>query len=252
MKIIVLVIIFSSKMSYLFSQCQFPVTHTSGSKIINGINVTVTSTGFVDTNSVYCFNTKPYFIGFTWSSGKAQNGAYNFQFDPPVKSVSLNFGGISRTNSHIEIIKLYSNGSHYPIPDKGKLNGCDSMADLTSDGNIIGCNNCYVSGWKETIINGNISSISVFDSVVIGNPAGAIFSFFVCDKSLSEINNLKENFDVIVSPNPFIDKITISAKLKDEYQFRLYNIYGSRLSEIKFNEKLVVETDLLPEGLYLY
>jgi hypothetical protein len=120
MKIIVLVVILISKLSYLFSQCQFPVTHTSGSKIINGINVTVTSTGFVDTNSVFCINAKPYFIGFTWSSGKVKNGAYNFQFNPPVKSVSLNFGGISRNNSNIEIIKLYSNGIHYPILNKGK------------------------------------------------------------------------------------------------------------------------------------
>jgi hypothetical protein len=248
---ILLFVLFGFFFSNLYSQCLYSVNHTSGSKIINGINVNVTSTGFVDTNTVYCINTKPYFIGFKWSTGSAQNGAYSFQFDPPVKSISLNFGGVSNNAANLEIVKLYVNGVHYPILNKGKLNGCDTLADLTSDGNIIGCNNCGLSGWKETVVNGSISSITVFDSVIKGNPGGAIFSLFICDKATSEIS-LEEITDMTVSPNPFMDNIKVNVNFNDECIFKLYNIYGSCIFNKKFNNNIEVMTDFLPKGLYYY
>ena len=160
-KIIILTIIVCLKISTSFGQCTEQVLHLHGSMTINGVLVTVSSSGSVDSNSVYCTNTFPYFVGYNYISGSG-NGIYNFTFSPAVNSITLNFSGISNTSGGHEVVVLTINGLHYSIPSAGSSNSCDPLAVLTSSGDIDGCINCGVSGWNGTTISGTISSLSVF------------------------------------------------------------------------------------------
>lgn len=167
--------------SIALAQCTDQVTIQSGSTAIGCTNVSVTKFGVADYDLVYCpFATTPYMPGYNWSSGISGTGGFVFTFTPPVSGVTLNFSGISYDPSNEEIFKLYVNGSHYAIPNAGTNNACDPMAVLTVSGDIIGCNNCGVSGWNGTSITGPISTIEVIDSLVMGSPNGSLFSLFIC------------------------------------------------------------------------
>lgn len=163
----------------LYAQCTTSnqVTHLSGSVVINGINVTVSSSGNVTNNSVYCASTSPYFIGYNPGPGSG-TGRYIFDFSPAVDSVRLNFSGLSNSGPSVEKIVLRKNGVHYAIPLPGVANGCDAMALLTVEGDVTGCAGCGVSGWSGTRIGGPISQMVVVDTVISGAPNGALFSIF--------------------------------------------------------------------------
>ena len=53
-------LVFSLKVAGLFSQCTFSVSNIKGTKTVGGIQVTVTSSGMVDSNATYCNATLPY------------------------------------------------------------------------------------------------------------------------------------------------------------------------------------------------
>lgn len=178
-KAITLLVLITCISNSSYTQCTTsnPVTHLSGSVVINGINVTVSSYGNVTNNSSYCVATSPYFIGYNPGPGSG-TGAYIFNFSPAVDSVRLNFSGLSNSSPSIERIVLRKNGVHYAIPVPGVANGCDPMAVLTGGGDVEGCAGCGVSGWSGTRIGGPISQMVVVDSVISGSPNGAIFSIF--------------------------------------------------------------------------
>jgi gliding motility-associated-like protein len=167
-----------------FSQCNIPITHTKGDRVIGCTKISVTSLGFADTMRTYCNATTPYFIGANRITSLCGDGSYTFAFSPPIKSATLNFSGISDGVGTREEIKLKLNGFHYKIPTVGSNNGCDPLGVLTIDGNVGPCNNCVVSGWNGTTITGNISTLTVIDTVLNGQPAGALFSLFICNNPI--------------------------------------------------------------------
>ena len=128
------------------AQCTTQVTHTSGTTTIGCTDVTVTQSGTVDVNSVYCASTFPYFIGYNYGT-QSGTGSYTFTFSPPISSATLNVSGLSESGLIYEEVHLYVNGAHYAIPSAGTSNGCDAMAVLTANGDIGACSQCGVSGW---------------------------------------------------------------------------------------------------------
>ena len=163
-------------------QCANQVLHTTGSAMVGGVNVTVTSTGRVDNYSSYCpAVTRPFFIGYNFGTGSG-SGSFTFTFSPPVTGMTLNFSGASCTGSDCEEIRLTINGAHYAMSGPGSNNACDPMAVITGAGDLRGCANCGVSGWSGTTISGPaMSSLTVEDFVVSGTPNGALFSLFLCN-----------------------------------------------------------------------
>lgn len=171
--------------SYGYGQCVNQILNTSGTSVVNGINVTATSNGVVDVNNIYCPATLPYFIGYQYNISSSGLGSYTFNFSPAINAATVNISGISNSPTDKEEVQIYVNGSHYSIPSLGSANGCDTMALLTSSGNIIAPNNTSVSGCLGINLNGTINSITLVDSVLFGSPNGAIFSIFICDSSSS-------------------------------------------------------------------
>ncbi len=231
------------------AQCKNQVTHLSGSAMVNGVNVTVTSSGFAD-NLIYCSSTSPYLIGFKKPSSHG-TGSYTFTFSPPVNFVTLNFSGISNSSSVDEVVKLFVNGSHYSIPSPGIANGCDDLAVLLPSGDIAGCPSCAVSGWSGTTITGPVSFLTVLDTLYMGTlSGGSLFSLFLCEK-----NAIAEQFGnqgVKIYPNPCSDLITVSSSDFVERTFSLFDVLGRLCLKKNFSTTSTVETSQLAEGLYFY
>lgn len=165
----------------LVAQCTDQLMHTSGSAVVAGVNVTVTSVGNTCAWNTYCPGvTQPYFIGYAPGPGSGP-GSFTFTFSPAINGIRLNFSGASSSAPSIEEVRLHINGAHYAMTAPGVANGCDPMALLTVAGDLTGCTGCGVSGWANTNISGfPISTLTVEDFVVGGTPNGSLFSLWIC------------------------------------------------------------------------
>ena len=234
-----------------YGQCSNQVTHINGSKTVNKVAVTVSSSGFVDTFPEYC-KTYPYVIGrHSLANG---SGYYTFDFMPAINSVTLNFSGISLSNKHKEEIVIYVNDNHYRIPSAGGSTDCEPMAVLNSKGNINGCFDCAGSGWYGTTINGPIYKLSILDSVISGTPNGTVFSLFICESvSIPDFSNA--TYPHYFIPNPLSDRTTILLpKTINNVEILLFNAQG-KLVNPKYsieNSVLILDRENLLSGIYYY
>ncbi len=254
-KLALLTIFVTLNVVMLFSQCTNQVMHMEGTMSVNGILVTVNSTGFVDFNTGYCPTTLPYFVGYNYNLMSSGNGTFSFSFSPPVSAATLNFSGISNNSGGSEEVRVYVNGDHFAIPAPGTSNGCDDLAVLTSQGNIAGCQNCTVSGWMGTDISGPVYTLMVEDTVMLGEPAGAIFSLFICDSIATgeKENKFQGNFQVI--PNPFIDQAILHfPQVSQKAMLTLYNSNGQLVRKMNdiTGDQVMIKRDGLVSGFYYF
>jgi hypothetical protein len=234
------------------SQCINQVTHLTGTASIQGVNVSVTSFGVVDTFYSYCPNTFPYFIGYHQPS-TGGTGSYSFTFSPPIDSLTLNFSGITNISGHQEIVKLYINGNHYSIPAVGTANGCDTMSMLLPSGDITGCNSCNVSGWNGTTIIGSISSLTVLDTLNIGlNSGGSLFSLFISKSGFSGLSSPESVPKIYFYPNPFSNQLTFEYLNNKQAIISLYDFLGRQIFQQAFNNSITINTEQFPGGIYFY
>jgi len=237
-----------------FGQCTNQILNLSGTSVVNGVEVSVTSTGIVDSNTDYCASTFPYFVGYNNFAGSG-NGTFKFNFSPAVNSITLNFSGISNVGDDKEIVALSVNGVHYPIPSIGTNNVCDALAVLTTNGDITGCDNCPVSGWNGTTIAGPITSLTVLDSAISGIGNGALFSLFICESAVSNVQKINNKNKHKTFPNPFTEQTTLQIDylLKDA-TLSICNYLGQKVKEIKniSGQTTTIFRDNLPKGLYLF
>ncbi len=108
------------------AQIWVPVTHASGSRVINGRTVTVTSEGSVRTEGTFrhC-GANPYTIGINYNGIP---GSYTFAFSPATTTVRFL---MSATNIG-EVNSFYINGAHYPLTPANlqPLPACDTQFQL--------------------------------------------------------------------------------------------------------------------------
>lgn len=237
-----------SAQSELSAQCTNQVTHTSGTVVVSNSSVTVTSTGCVDVNTVYCPATTPYFIGYSYTTGNSCTGSYTFTFSPAVSAVTLNFSGISSDPVNDEIVVLRVNNSHYAIPAAGTANGCDPMAVLTPSGDIAGCTNCGVSGWSGTTITGPITTLTVSDSVAMGAPVGSIFSLFICPADPQAVAEESHNNTIDLYPNPTVREITLTGT-EASTPFTITDVMGNIVLAGVTNAQ-PIDVSFLAPGMY--
>lgn len=222
--------------------------------MVNGVMVSVTSSGLVETNSLYCNATRPFTVGYNaLNITPSGTGSYTFNFSPPIPAAMLNFSGLSNSANGLEEIRLFVNGTHYQIPSVGAP-GCDSLAVLTPLGNMVACAGCVLSGWNGTQINGPISSITVMDTLIFGSSGGAIFSIFICDSILSDTDQMAVKPNYKLFPNPFSVQTTLQTDLPFKNATLLvYNAFGQPVKAVKniSGQSFTLSRDDLSKGLYL-
>lgn len=175
--IIIIACLFTSKIN---AQCKDQVIHTSGIEVVGETSVKVEQSGKVSVLEDYCPETTPYHVGYSLEDSQSGTGSYIFTFDPPISQARLNFSGISKVVGSTEEIIIYVNGEHYQVKEVGEENNCDDLGIITSKGNIGVPENTSVGGWVGTIIDGPIEQLEIKDTVIVGQPAGALFSLFIC------------------------------------------------------------------------
>lgn len=240
-------LLFASALAFteLPAQCVNQVTHTSDTAIVANSSVSVTSTGCVSVNSVYCASTVPYFIGY---NGSSCTGSYTFNFSPAVSGVTLNFSGLSNDPTNNEIVVLMVNNAHYAIPSPGTANACDPLAVLTPNGDVGACNNCGVSGWNGTTIPGPITTLTVIDSVLMGAPAGSIFSLFICPPDPNTVGDLNGGISFGLYPNPAADQINLMG-IQAATPYMITDVTGNVVLNGIANDKPIDVSSLAP-GVY--
>lgn len=117
------------------AQTYYPVTHTSGSSVIAGNTVTVTSLGTVATPSNYC-GAGPYFIGATNTPGTLSG--YQFNFAPAnATHIRINVTDFQLDDS----VEISVNGSSYTVTN-GMITpfaGCTDGTSATASGGRLAC-----------------------------------------------------------------------------------------------------------------
>jgi hypothetical protein len=66
------------------------------------------------------------------------------------------------------------------------------------------------------------------------------------------INEVKNNDEVILFPNPFTDKINITAKRNELIEFVLYDLISRKIFNQSFTNSTSINTEQLTKGVYLY
>lgn len=233
------------------SQCFKKVTAITGTQVVGGVEVTVTSNGFTGT-SLYCSPlTGPYHVGYDWDSSDCADGSFTFEFSPSITALTLNISGITDSLGSVEEVLILINGQHYPLLSEGVINSCEPLAVLTPEGNIKACLGCGWSGWSETTITGSISSLTVKDSVIMNCPDGAVFSLFICD-SISSVGHEINQYHVRIFPNPSSQQLILDNIPAEGLHVSLINSLGQEMPLVysKAADKLILNTGIYPKGVY--
>jgi hypothetical protein len=235
------------------SQAVHQLEHTVGTEKIQGVKVTVTSSGTVATNTTYCQDSQPYHIG--GDEVKKGDGNYTFEFSPAVSEVMLNFSALSASNDvYGEIVILKVNGVHYEVPEAGEKNNCDELAIITPEGNIAPCHGCYGAGFNGLIIQGPISKLEVKDSCLFGSPAGTLFSLFISDaqKENKEIKSVRAlRLLKIVNDRNHVKVIGIPSKTAELLVFDEDGNEIKRMTQDVKNGQLI-DVSKLKSGYYVF
>jgi hypothetical protein len=95
------------------------------------------------------------------------------------------------------------------------------------------------------------SPLSLFNGSADGYDVDGVFSFNNCDLQskvdFDDIVTMDEESDVVLSPNPFEDKISINNN--DTKNVIIYNYLGSKVKELNNVTDQIDVTDL-PKGIY--
>ena len=237
--------------SLLHSQPMQRIAHLKGSQKINGIDVSVKSSGLVAflSKPTHCNgNTGPYYMGYNTTTYSCATGSYTFSFNPPVAFLNLNVSGLSSSDVYYEELILEVNGHHYSITPHGTQNECEPLAVFTPTGNIAGCEGCSGAGINGIKIEGPIYTLTVIDSVFKGEPAGVVFGLFMGYISLVEDISYKVNAYKIESSSG--SSLIIQG---DNVDVQLVSITGPSISE-KFNHfssdpYITVDITKYPKGV---
>ncbi len=172
------------------AQIYYPVTHTSGTQLVGGINTTVTSGGLVGSLN-YC-GADPFRIGSINTPTGLQDGYgyYNFSFSSPVTAFRIIVAGLNPG----EVDSVFVNGVYYPLPGSSfstYTGSCNQLTAQILNGNIV--SNPVSSGGPgsggQIDVNGStISSIRISANGISGG-SGNAFSLLIATTGVFASNN---------------------------------------------------------------
>lgn len=171
----ILLINFALSITYAYAQCTYSqAMHTSGTQQVGCSTVTVTSSGEVGVgSSVFC-SYGPYKLGGNSS------GSYTFSFSPPVSGFKVNLEPLDNHNGKVEELVVYINGSFYPLTNAGTPDGCWDPVIVWPPGTIRADPAFFWGSGQDIEVSANISTLTLENNIVSGQPAGFVVSLYVC------------------------------------------------------------------------
>lgn len=233
---------------FVNGQCSNPVFHEIGNDTINGVVVTVSSSGSASLGGT-CLNEIYYYIGVVGI------GSYTFEFSPPIDSLILNFFAINGGPISKEIVSIEVNNNHYFIPQISDHHECsDSLAVITASGDLTGVPYFDVpfgGGCTDLIIPGTIDKITISNSVISGAPNGSLFNLSICT-GVASINSSSELSTIDVFPIPADVELTITAPNNMVLNLKLFDALGKRhaIYPIENGDQTQIDITELPNGIY--
>ena len=238
----------------IFSQGSFRITHLSGTKKINGIDVTVTKAGKADSLH-YCGNDDgPYYLGYNYSSGKAGDGSYTFTFSKPVEEVSINLSALSHNlYNYNEHARFYVNEKHYSVTQVGRKNSCgEEQVIITEMGDVAPCNNCSASGTNGIKIRGPITSFTLECDIITGEPMGFVAGIWMKGMAMMQETVYKYKSELNVSASGESESLLITGDM-EKTSVDIFDKNNTRMPinyESITKEKLVLNLKDYPAGEY--
>lgn len=167
------------------AQTYYPVTHTSGNQVINGITVGVTPLNSPDVRADVCGpNTSPYYIGQHTSNG------YSYTFSSPVTHLRMYFAKLHNQDE----VAFTINGTHYNL-QASDLTAFAGTCGLQNTGTVSANNDLTatsaqgVDGGVQVDIQispAAINNVTVYNNVNGTFPDGAIYSFLFAQDSCNQ------------------------------------------------------------------
>ncbi len=236
------------------AQNQNRILHLKGTQIINGISVTVSSKGNVDSLHYCGEDTGPYYLGYNYKNKGAKNGSYTFSFSEPADEVIINLSAMSHSNTYGEEARIFVNGTHYKVTAIGSNNGCgEAPVYLTPSGDIRPCINCSASGTNGIKIQGPINSITIECIILSGEPMGFVAGVWFKGKGSNE--NIMTSYTTKIGENSagLGMELVISGDLENaELRLNDINLVPIQIS-YKLTEKKMIILDIsaLTPGEYI-
>ena len=244
-------------LTILFNQLHAQKTdrlrHLSGTRTINGIQVTVTQEGAVDSLTYCGDDTGPYFVGNDYSGLGNITGSYIFTFTQPVKEVFLNIAALSVSDTYSEEVQIYVNGSHYFVTDIGHDSGCEPMPIISAEGNIRPCNSCTGSGADKIKIKGPITTLKVTCKILKGEPQGMVMGVYMGEKAKDEITNTLVNYTATIGENAAGKELLIESNQLENAVITLKNSNGYIIAlhyRIIEANRIIIDASDLVKGEY--
>jgi hypothetical protein len=237
------------------------ITHMHGTKTINGIGVKVKCIGAVD-SLYYCEGDAwPFFLGMDPETEESGNGRVIFHFSKPVNDVLINFSGTSDINGHYEEVIIYVNGKHHRLHSPGSKNICEELALVNERGNVVGCKDCSVSGWKGTKIKGPITELMIIDTIISGIPNGTVVSVFMgaeyiapVDTHHTAIENTLINYGYHLSEGTAGKELIVESMQLENSEIILKDEKGNFIPlhfQVIEKNRIIIDISDLPKGEYL-
>jgi hypothetical protein len=162
--------------------CNVQVSHHTGTQSYGCTEVTITEYG--STTIQPSFNN----CGWGFFAGLTASGGFTFTFNPPVPSVDFTIWGMNNWTDpeRLEEVAFDINGAFFPVTaaNISNLGFCGQLpAIITGTGTLIApqCPNfCNGSESKITFDGSNISSVTLHDHWLTGEPGGTVFKVFFC------------------------------------------------------------------------
>ncbi|MFI5221257.1 MAG: choice-of-anchor tandem repeat GloVer-containing protein, partial [Bacteroidia bacterium] len=192
-----------------------------------------------------------FLYGMTRSGGIKKNGTI-FKIKPDGSSFAKLFDFDGSSNGSAPRGDLFYDGKFlYGMTFQGGIYSGGTLFKLKTDGTYFvklqefgdpsfGETNPYAS----LISDGS----NLFGTVDGGtNHFGAVFKF---DLTTNGINNLCQQNDIIISPNPATNELNIQTKTDQKVQVQMFDMNGKLVLEDSFIQNLTFNIHNLPKGIY--
>ena len=176
-------------------------------------------------------------------------------------SLADNFNcGVNRMGVRFSTFQ-YSTSNPTPIDNFSHLNSTAIITDTASWATITG--SFVADSAYQYVLIGNFYDQANTDTTIITNESNCFGYYYLdeicvstdsllCNPINLSTNEIKNNEEIILYPNPFKDKLTIQTYNNEHLEVILYDISYKKILQQTFTNSITINTELLEKGMYLY